>query len=61
MEHYKTKKFFSKLFGDIIQITGIITLVTGITYEIITKAFIGYIIISVGSLIFALGTKIKGE
>lgn len=50
-----------KQWGDIIQLAGIITVTVGIAYECIFKAPLGYIIISVGCLAFAIGTKIKGK
>ena len=49
----------NKLMGDSIQITGIIAVIIGIAYEIIVKAPFGFLIITVGSLAFAIGTKIK--
>jgi len=45
--------------GDIIQITGLIVVIIGITFEILTGAPHGYIIITIGSLIFAIGCKVK--
>ena len=47
--------------GSKIQVVGIIAVVVGIIYEIITKAHIGFFMITAGSLVFAIGTKIKGR
>ena len=49
----------TKLWGEIIQLSGMIFLVIGIIIEIIYKADIGFITITVGSLLYAVGTKIK--
>lgn len=47
--------------GDIIQLLGLIIVSFGIVVEFIYKADIGFWAISSGSLIFAIGTKIKGR
>ncbi len=49
----------TKLWGEIIQLSGLIFLIIGVTIELIYKADIGYITITVGSLLFAVGTKYK--
>ena len=45
--------------GDIPQITGILVVMVGVLYEIIYSAPFGFILITIGSLVFAIGTKIK--
>jgi len=47
--------------GTGVQFAGMIAVVAGIIYEIITKAHIGFFLITAGSLVFAIGTKIKGK
>ena len=47
--------------GTGVQLAGMIAVVVGIIYEIITKAHIGFFLITAGSLVFAIGTKIKGK
>ncbi len=47
--------------GTGVQLAGMIAVVAGIIYEIITKAHIGFFLITAGSLMFAIGTKIKGK
>lgn len=42
-----------------IQLIGIIFLGIGIGIEIVQRAELGYILITVGAAIFAVGTKIK--
>jgi len=49
----------NRLWGEIIQLSGLIFLMIGIAIELYYKADIGYIAITVGSLLFALGTKYK--
>lgn len=49
----------SKFWGEIIQLSGLICLVIGISIELYYKADFGYIMLSVGSLVYAIGTKIK--
>ena len=46
--------------GEIIQLAGVVLLGTGVGFEIATNADIGYVYISIGSVIFAIGCKIKG-
>lgn len=47
--------------GDIIQLVGVVFLGAGIGFELATRADIGYIYISIGSVVFALGCKLKGK
>jgi len=49
----------TKLWGEIVQLSGLIFCVIGIAIEIYYEAHIGFISITVGSLLFAIGTKIK--
>ena len=42
-----------------IQLLSIIMVTAGITYEIMTGAHLGYILITAGALIFAISAKIK--
>jgi hypothetical protein len=49
----------SKFWGEVIQLSGLICLVIGIGIEIYYKAEIGYIVLTSGSLIYAVGTKFK--
>ncbi len=41
----------------IVQLTGVIATIFGIIYELVSQAHFGFIFITAGSLIFALGTK----
>jgi hypothetical protein len=45
--------------GDIPQIAGITLVACGILYEIAFSAPFGYLLITIGSFAFAIGTKIK--
>lgn len=47
--------------GTGIQLAGMIAVMLGIIYEVITKAHIGFFMITAGSLVFAIGTKIRGK
>jgi len=47
--------------GSGIQLAGMIAVIAGIIYEVITKAHIGFFMITAGSLVFAIGTKIRGK
>ena len=44
-----------------IQLLAVIMVSAGITFEVIYKAPLGYLAITVGALIFAISTKMKGE
>lgn len=46
--------------GDAIQLIGVLFMGFGIGVELCTKAELWCIVITVGSMLFALGTKIKG-
>ena len=43
-----------------IQILAIVMVAAGISFELITGAHVGYILITGGALVFAISTKIKG-
>ena len=47
------------MLGKFIQLTGLIFLGIGIGIEIVQRAELGYILITVGAAIFAVGTKLK--
>lgn len=49
----------TRLWGEIIQLSGLMFCMIGIAIEIYYEAHIGFISITVGSLLFAVGTKIK--
>ena len=42
-----------------IQLTAIVTVAAGITYEVMTGAHLGYVLITLGALAFAISTKIQ--
>jgi len=42
---------------QLVQCLGVIALCSGVAVECVSRADIGYVIISVGSLFFSLGTK----
>lgn len=47
--------------GDRIQLIGVLFLGLGIGAELFTGANIWLVVITIGSIIFAIGTKIKGD
>lgn len=47
--------------GDIIQLAGLVVVSAGCGIEIALKAHVGLIIITIGSIAFAVGTKLKGR
>jgi len=47
--------------GDIIQLIGLVVVGVGTGIELALKADIGLIIITIGSVCFAVGTKLKGR
>ncbi len=47
--------------GDIIQLIGLVVVGAGCGIEIVAGAHVGLIIITVGSIAFAIGTKLKGR
>jgi len=51
----------NQTWGNLIQLSGVILLGCGITCEIIFGGDIHLIVITLGAIIFAIGTKIKGH
>lgn len=49
------------IWGNVIQLSGVILLGVGITCEILFGGDIHFIVITLGAIIFAVGTKIKGR
>jgi len=49
------------LTGDIIQLMGVLLMGSGITCEILKGGNIFLLVITIGCMIFAIGTKIKGQ
>jgi type IV secretory pathway TrbD component len=49
----------SKFWGEVIQLSGLICLVIGIGIEVYYKADFGYTILTIGSFVYAVGTKFK--
>jgi len=47
--------------GELIQLAGVLLLGSGVTMEIIKGGEIYLIVITVGCVIFTVGTKIKGK
>jgi len=47
--------------GDIIQLLGTVVIGIGVGIELAYKANVGLIIITIGSVAFAIGTKVKGR
>lgn len=47
--------------GNVIQLTGVILLGCGLSCEIILGGDIHFIVITLGAVIFTVGTKIKGH
>ena len=47
--------------GSAVQMVGILVLGIGIGIELAFKADIGFVAITAGSVIFAIGTKLKGR
>ena len=48
-----------KFYGDLAQWLGIATIIAGIVIEFKMGANLGFIAITLGSVIFAIGTKVK--
>ena len=48
-------------YGDIVQLVGLVVVGTGVGIELASKAHWALVIITVGSIIFAIGTKLKGR
>ena len=47
-------------YGDIIQLLGLVVIGAGLGTELALRAHVGLILITVGSVCFAVGTKLKG-
>ena len=47
--------------GELIQLAGLVIVGAGIAVELVHRAHIFLVIITVGSIIFAIGTKLKGK
>jgi len=47
--------------GELIQLAGVLLLGSGVTMEIIKGSNIYLIVITIGCVIFTVGTKIKGK
>ena len=47
--------------GELIQLAGVLLLGSGVTMEIIKGGDIYLIVITIGCVIFTVGTKIKGK
>ncbi len=47
--------------GELIQLIGVLIMGSGITMEIIRSGDIYLILITIGCVIFTIGTKIKGR
>jgi len=47
--------------GELIQLMGVLLLGGGITCEIIQGGDIYFVVITIGCIIFTIGTKIKGR
>lgn len=49
------------MWGNLIQLAGVLLLGGGITCEIIMGGDIYLVVITMGAIIFSIGTKIKGS
>jgi len=47
--------------GELIQLLGVVLLGSGITLEIMKGGDIYLVVITIGCIIFTIGTKIKGK
>lgn len=47
--------------GEIVQLVGLVVLGVGCALELVHKAGIWLVLITIGSIIFAIGTKLKGR
>jgi len=43
-----------------LQMLAIIVVASGLIYEVLTGAHLGYILVTLGALLFAISTKMKG-
>jgi len=48
-------------FGEFVQLAGLVMLGAGIALEIKYQASVWLVLITVGSIVFAIGTKLKGR
>jgi len=46
--------------GEVVQLVGLVMLGAGIAIEIAYQANVWLVLITVGSIVFAIGTKLKG-
>ena len=54
-------KHLKKIYGDLIQLTGVVMLGVGVACEIIYGGDIHLVVITIGAIIFTIGTKVKGH
>ena len=47
--------------GELVQLVGLVFLGAGITLELEHQADVWLVLITVGSIVFAIGTKLKGR
>jgi len=57
----KIINYVHEAYGTLIQLAGVMGLGVGIVLEMTYKADVYLILITLGSIIFAIGTKIKGS
>lgn len=50
-----------RLYSDIIQLTGLVVVGVGCGIELAYRCPVGVILITGGSVVFAIGTKLKGR
>jgi len=55
------KKTKTNRTGQVVQLIGLITLGAGIGLEIAFRASVWFTVITAGSIIFTVGTKLKGR
>ena len=56
------KLIYKKLnVGDVVQSVGVVMMLVGIGAEIVYVADVYLVVITIGSLVFSVGTKIKGN
>lgn len=46
--------------GELVQAVGLVALGIGIATELVRQASSGFILITIGSVVFAIGCKLKG-
>jgi uncharacterized membrane protein YadS len=54
-------KHLKNIYGNIIQLSGVVMLGAGITCEIIYGGDIHLVVITIGAIVFTIGTKVKGH